>query len=175
MGHINKAFKIINGQNSKEEFGGQFLLGLLLLLLFFLKQTIQILQNTLQIFLHLWGYKLNPIIWIVAQREWEGSYRHYVLCDWLTKTGVRETFASRSTSSPHHSLATPTSRSECAPCCHWRIYLGICWTCSQFIFISSDRRGFGTGEWILSATADVPGTLVCCNHLCCGRKKILRA
>lgn len=72
---------------------------------------------------------------------------------------------------PHPFQATPATRNASTPCGHCRIYLGICWTCSQFIFISSDRRGFGTGEWILSGTADVPGTLVCYNHLCCGWKK----
>lgn len=38
MNHINKASKIMNGQNSKEKFGGPFLFGLLLPLLLFLSR-----------------------------------------------------------------------------------------------------------------------------------------
>lgn len=41
------------------------------------------LQNTLQIFLHLWGYKLNPIIWIFPRESKKGATATmYSVIDW---------------------------------------------------------------------------------------------
>lgn len=169
---ISKAFQNINGQNSKEWFGGPFKLGLSLLLsLLFLRwlfafcqtlcplpTTSEVINDNLNSRPERMGKELPPLRAPGgSDKDWWASNLCFQIAPLL----------------PHPFQASPATRNASTPCGHCRIYLGICWTCSQFIFISSDRRGFGTGEWILSGTADVPGTLVCYNHLCCGWKKKL--
>lgn len=122
---ISKAFQNINGQKSKEWFGGPFKLGLsfIALVIIIFKMTIRILQTlcpfpftsevknySLNSHLERMGKELPPLCTPgVRDEDWQENS----LCFQIAPL-------------PHPFQATPATRNASTPCGHCRIYLGIC-------------------------------------------------